>query len=392
MPGTKSVSSLKPKWISKGAVLCDEEISGHCKGSAPLIDPMDPEFLKGAAYDLRVAKDGIILPSGRRISPNEGERTSPIVLQPGETVLVTTLERIRMPRDLIGNMSVKADLARAGILALTGLIIDPGYGANRNDGRLHFPLANLGGKAVVLEPGKTRLASVQFLRLDAPATRVSPRSAFAGIWDRRGEHPSQLGFIKDLRDLEDTTHKLETRLEQQARATDYLIAGGVVLLAVTLLSLAVAAILSLGRDSKIISTADAVIPNDRAGQVLGGFALFGLAAIAFGLSSGLALRRSPPRAAIESPRYATAEAWRFLRAERRLKRFVFALGSLVVAFLAVEATVVGGAAVWWVVTASVLLIGGGTWFLRGQLLSPISPGMIDDRARQWSIDEPTDEG
>jgi dCTP deaminase len=369
-----------------GAVLSDRELIRLCGDDKPLIDPLDQNCLKGAAYDLRVGSDGIVLPDGKTIPPGEGRVDDPILVQPGETVLVTTLERLRMPPDMVGNMSIKGELGKRGVLALTGLIVDPGYGT-QGDGRLHFPLANLGDAPVALIPEVTKLASIQFIRLTGDADRIEPKSAFADIWVDEGGPPGRLGFVSDLRDLEERSELLESRLERQARATDYLIAGGVFLLAITLLGLALAAILSLGSDSKIVTAAGSVIPDDRGEQALGVCALFGIAAIALGLSSGVAMRSSPSREAIESRRYPRAEAWRSLRARRGIRRMGFLVGCVALGLVTAGATDELGVNALFSVPAALVVLGLAGWVLYPYLVSPITPQAVDQEIQSWTEEE-----
>lgn len=143
----------------------------------PLIEDLEVDNLKGAAYDLRMATDGMVLPNGVVIRPNTDgtHRRSPVILEPGQTAFISTRERLNVPDWLTGNISIKGELAGKGILLLTGLIVDPGYHkGGSGDGRLHFRLANLGKRPVVLEPGRTKIVSIQFLRLGGRTRR--PRS------------------------------------------------------------------------------------------------------------------------------------------------------------------------------------------------------------------------
>jgi deoxycytidine triphosphate deaminase len=95
----------------------------------------DEKNVRGAAYDLRVADDFLVVPSkdgpngkGYRKYKKGEKRDTFIVLEPGDVAFISSYEKIHMPWTLAGNIGIKFGLARNGVLILTGLIVDPGYG------------------------------------------------------------------------------------------------------------------------------------------------------------------------------------------------------------------------------------------------------------------------
>ena len=53
----------------------------------------------------------------------------PFILQPGDFVLATTVEKIELPDDLIGRLEGRSSLGRLGIVVhSTASIFDPGWG------------------------------------------------------------------------------------------------------------------------------------------------------------------------------------------------------------------------------------------------------------------------
>src|SRR5690242_19147994 len=75
----------------------------------------------GASYDLHIAKDFLIV-GGKAYQVGADVRD--IVIDSGETALVSTKERFCMPWNLVGNMSPKFTLVTQGILIHTGSIVD----------------------------------------------------------------------------------------------------------------------------------------------------------------------------------------------------------------------------------------------------------------------------
>ena len=144
--------------------------------------------LRLAGYDVRIASDVMVVPEqtgrGPSLTYREGEhRTQPIRLGPGDSALVSSAERVAVPLDVAGNLGAKFSLLAEGVLVLTGLLLDPGYGmlldeeqiVATEDTRLHFLLANIGSDIVELRPGDV-VAAAQFFRVYQTSQSDLPRS------------------------------------------------------------------------------------------------------------------------------------------------------------------------------------------------------------------------
>jgi deoxycytidine triphosphate deaminase len=201
--------------------------------------------VRGAAYDLRVASDYLILPDGRRFWPGASEsinRAWPteFELKPGQVAFVSSVERLSMPWDLAGNIAPKFRLALGGLFVMGGMLVDPGYGRVSRDGtdgqdedgeRLHFQLANLGDKAFTIVPDETSIAAIQFIELTGSsrnlAATVPPQSPSADDVPtsdrllRRLFHPHaneplpQLQFFSNVSNVESDVGRLGKRVETQ---------------------------------------------------------------------------------------------------------------------------------------------------------------------------------
>jgi dCTP deaminase len=383
---------------SVGAVLSAaqiEELSDTKRmqvGQMPLVEGLDANNLKGAAYDLRMAEDGMVLAGGPVVRPGDAPYRSAIVLQPGQTIFVSTRERLNVPNDIVGNMSIKGALANQGVLLLTGLIVDPGYHrGDSGDGRLHFRLANLGRRPVLLEPGRTRLASIQFVRLTEPST-VEPGHGFDDVWERVDEFQEGLGFLEDLRTLGHRVSALETELQRQGHAVNLVVVAVLSVVATTLLGVVITGLLTLGDQAGLIAAAKRVTPNDTPGRILGIAALLALAAIVFALVSGFRVsgrRGSPDPVTAE---YARREALRDLRMERAR---ALSLGGMAIALLVVGAValVTELGVPWWLVTLvalTALLVGlSRSW---GRVWWSLPRSRVDQRVRKWERDARPDDG
>lgn len=91
----------------------------------------------------------------------EGE---PFILQPGDFVLATTMESVKLPNDLVGRLEGRSSLGRLGIVVhSTASIFDPGW-----SGMVVMELGNMGRMPVALYPGM-RICSMTFEELSSPA-------------------------------------------------------------------------------------------------------------------------------------------------------------------------------------------------------------------------------
>lgn len=86
------------------------------------------------------------------------------VMQPGDFVLASTLETIKIAPDLLGRLEGRSSLGRLGIVVhSTASVFEPGW-----DGKAVLELGNLGRIAVSLTPGM-RICAMTFEELSSPA-------------------------------------------------------------------------------------------------------------------------------------------------------------------------------------------------------------------------------
>ena len=86
------------------------------------------------------------------------------ILQPGDFVLATTVEKIELPDDLIGRLEGRSSLGRLGIVVhSTASIFDPGW-----SGVVVMELGNMGRMPVALY-SNMRICSMTFEELTSPA-------------------------------------------------------------------------------------------------------------------------------------------------------------------------------------------------------------------------------
>jgi dCTP deaminase len=96
----------------------------------------------------------------------EVEGDEPFILHPGEFVLGSTVERIRLPDDLVARLEGKSSLGRLGLLIhSTAGYVDPGW-----DGYLTLELSNVANLPITIYPGM-KIGQISFFRLSSPAER-----------------------------------------------------------------------------------------------------------------------------------------------------------------------------------------------------------------------------
>jgi deoxycytidine triphosphate deaminase len=166
-----------------GRILTGQElIRALSEGSEIFRDgSWSPRQIRGAGYDLRLAADMMVIPKAPESSEYRTvDRGDTIVeqftLAPGDTALVSTVEKFSMEPWIAAQVSAKFGLAARGLLLLSGTAIHPGYGRTkprsegapwepRDDERLYLVMANVGPDEVNLRCGDT-IAHLQFFELD----------------------------------------------------------------------------------------------------------------------------------------------------------------------------------------------------------------------------------
>jgi dCTP deaminase len=109
------------------------------------------------------------------------------ILHPGEFVLGSTREYVRLPDDLVGRLEGKSSLGRLGLLIhSTAGVVDPGF-----EGHLTLELSNVANLPITIYPDM-KIGQISLLRLSSPAENPygsdEARSKYQG---QRGPTPSR---------------------------------------------------------------------------------------------------------------------------------------------------------------------------------------------------------
>lgn len=160
-------------------ILPDFEIHRLCR-SEQLVTPYNPTLVNPASLDLRLGNQFIDLHTG-----DEREAES-ITLRPGDAVLATTLEYVRIPVYCAGLLALKSSSARRGLdHALAGWI-DPGF-----EGEITLELH--AHREVTFNAGQPVIQIVLLRMLEAP------REPYQGKYQKqRGPTPARQSKLSDV--------------------------------------------------------------------------------------------------------------------------------------------------------------------------------------------------
>jgi dCTP deaminase len=157
-------------------VLSDRTIRRLIAEGRIAIDPYDESLLQPSSVDVRVDRYFRVFHNSRYgfidVKEPQDDLTelvemtdeTPFILHPGEFVLGSTLERLRLPDDLVARLEGKSSLGRLGLLIhSTAGFIDPGW-----DGHVTLELSNVANLPITIYHGM-KIGQLSFVRLTEPA-------------------------------------------------------------------------------------------------------------------------------------------------------------------------------------------------------------------------------
>jgi dCTP deaminase len=180
-------------------VLSDATIARYLAEGRIEIDPYDASLLQPSSVDVRVDRLFRVFHNNRYpyidVKVEQAELTElvvveddqPFVLHPGEFVLGSTLERIRLPDDLVARLEGKSSLGRLGLLIhSTAGYVDPGW-----DGHVTLELSNVANLPITIYPGMT-IGQVSFVQMTEPAAAPYGSAGLASKYKgQEGPTPSR---------------------------------------------------------------------------------------------------------------------------------------------------------------------------------------------------------
>ncbi|MGI8806953.1 MAG: dCTP deaminase [Acidimicrobiales bacterium] len=180
-------------------ILSDRTIREELDAGRIVIDPLDKSCIQPSSVDLHVDKYFRVFRNHtmRVIDVKEDQENltelvemredEAFILHPGEFVLGSTSERVRLPDDLVARLEGKSSLGRLGLLIhSTAGFVDAGF-----DGHLTLELSNVANLPITIYPGM-KIGQISFLRMttaaDSPYGSAAAGSKYQG---QRGPTPSR---------------------------------------------------------------------------------------------------------------------------------------------------------------------------------------------------------
>lgn len=164
------------------SVLSDRTLRRRLAEGSLGIDPLEDDQIQPASVDLRLASEFSVFreyeasfiygmidprhPQDAKMEAYDVEIGGSFRLNPGQFALGCTLERVRIPADLVGRLDGRSSLARLGLIVhITAGNIDPGF-----EGSITLEFYNAAPLPFLLWPGM-RVCHLQLSELDQPCER-----------------------------------------------------------------------------------------------------------------------------------------------------------------------------------------------------------------------------
>jgi dCTP deaminase len=179
-------------------VLSDRTIERLLAEGRIEIDPYDPSLLQPSSVDVRVDRYFRVFRNSRYpfidVKEEQEDLTElvvvdgePFILHPGEFVLGSTLERIRLPDDVVARLDGKSSLGRLGLLIhSTAGFIDPGW-----NGNVTLELSNVANLPITIYP-EMKIGQLSFVQMSEPSANPYGSGAIGSKYqDQTGPTPSR---------------------------------------------------------------------------------------------------------------------------------------------------------------------------------------------------------
>jgi len=157
-------------------MLSDRTLSEALESGRIEIDPLGANAIQPSSIDLRLAAQFRIFRNHTRavidVKQDLSDLTEmvemtngqPFILHPGEFVLGSTLERVKVPDDLVARIEGKSSLGRLGLLIhSTAGFVDAGW-----NGQLTLELSNVASLPITLYP-EMKIGQISFMQMTTPA-------------------------------------------------------------------------------------------------------------------------------------------------------------------------------------------------------------------------------
>lgn len=185
-------------------ILSDADLKKRLERGDLVVEPIDdPDLqIQPASIDLRLGQAFVLYRQPlvpfldardaesveRHVERIEVPDDEGFILQPGAFALGTTIERVRVPPDLVARVEGRSSIGRLAVVVhATAGFIDPGF-----EGQITLELSNLGRCAVKLYPGM-RISQIVFHEMKSPAERPYGSTRGSKYQGQSGPVASRIG-------------------------------------------------------------------------------------------------------------------------------------------------------------------------------------------------------
>ena len=157
-------------------IFSDRSIREAIESGLIQIDPFETSHVQPSSVDLRVGDGFRVFVNHRygQIDPRDPQsdltqliqvvEDEPFMLHPGEFVLGSTLERVKLGHDVVARLEGKSSLGRLGLLIhSTAGFIDPGF-----EGHITLELSNVATLPIAIYPGM-KIGQISFYQMTTEA-------------------------------------------------------------------------------------------------------------------------------------------------------------------------------------------------------------------------------
>ena len=112
-----------------------------------LVEGGDENLVHEVSYALRVGDE--VYRSEERLPDRLSETDPYVIVQPGQFALVKTLEKVKVPAEYVGFISIRSEYKFQGLVNVSGFHVDPAF-----EGHLIFAVQNVGPNDIRLRHGE----------------------------------------------------------------------------------------------------------------------------------------------------------------------------------------------------------------------------------------------
>lgn len=144
-----------------------------------LISPCDPAKIEQSSYTLRIGKEIYVTKDRHNDNSQHTKRSlvanQAFVIPPGQFAFLFTQEKVKVPKDAIAFISMKAGFKYKGLINISGFHVDPGF-----EGNLLFSVYNAGPSPIHLQQGESCFL-IWYANLDKPDSNARKKPGFSEI-------------------------------------------------------------------------------------------------------------------------------------------------------------------------------------------------------------------